>query len=392
VLGLYLSLLLSSSLKRKQSPSPSPPAYDPSLNSHHHHHQQDPYSNHPNQEQDEQQLPVPTGLPATLDTSTPESAHLTATSFDKGLNLEEAFMGISSLRKELARRARGHVLEVAVGTGRNLRYYGWDDLVELSKTSSKVGAGVDVEGKTSWWGSFSFLWAGENGKEKRGKAAEGGDGAAVGSREGEVLSFTGVDVSGDMLGVARDRVREAVPGLKKLMRRRRLEPMPTLGKGGGDKHDEEEAVVVDALDGRVRLVLRDALKGLPQPPILPPTTATNPTTDAPEKYDTIVQTFGLCSVADPRKLLANMAAKVQPDTGRIILLEHGRGSYDFVNKRLDNNAMCHFQKYGCWWNRDIEQLVRDATQEIPGLEVVNLERPLLLQWGTMLLIELRVKS
>ena len=38
---------------------------------------------------------------------------------------------------------------------------------------------------------------------------------------------------------------------------------------------------------------------------------------APAKYDTIIQTFGLCSVADPGRLLANMAAKVQPDTGRL---------------------------------------------------------------------------
>ncbi|KAL2187308.1 hypothetical protein L209DRAFT_742646 [Thermothelomyces heterothallicus CBS 203.75] len=104
------------------------------------------------------------------------------------------------------------------------------------------------------------------------------------------------------------------------------------------------------------------------------------------------KTFGLCSVADPAKLLANMAAKLQPDTGRIILLEHGRGVYDWINRRLDKSAPKHFRKFGCWWNRDIEKLVRDAAETIPGLEIVELDRPLWFQWGTTLLIELRLNS
>ncbi|KXX74060.1 Methyltransferase OMS1, mitochondrial [Madurella mycetomatis] len=367
VIGLYTSLLISASLKEGDNQSPSsasvsaqptpPPSSSPSASC--------------SCTCPPASLQQPTGLPAALDTSTPEAAHLSATSFDKGLDLEESVMGIRSLRRGLAARARGHVLEVAVGTGRNLGYYDWSEVVAQSR-------GADEETRA------------RRERERVVRGDGGGDGGEgkgvreVGAYEGEVLSFTGVDVSGDMMGVARDRVREAVPGLRRIMRRRRLEAMPRLGEDGA-----EEAVVVDALDGRVRLVLADALKRLPSPPagLSPASSRGNP-----EKFDTIVQTFGLCSVADPGKLLANMAAKVQPDTGRIILLEHGRGWYDFVNKRLDNNALGHFQKYGCWWNRDIEQLVRDATHAVPGLEVVKLERPLLFQWGTTLLIELKVKS
>ncbi|KAJ4293904.1 hypothetical protein N0V88_005418 [Collariella sp. IMI 366227] len=84
--------------------------------------------------------------------------------------------------------------------------------------------------------------------------------------------------------------------------------------------------------------------------------------------------------------------RVRPDTGRIILLEHGRGFYDWVNGKLDKYAPGHFRKYGCWWNRDIEGLVREAAERVPGLEVVKLERPGWFQAGTTLLIELRVKS
>jgi methyltransferase OMS1 len=114
--------------------------------------------------------------------------------------------------------------------------------------------------------------------------------------------------------------------------------------------------------------------------------------EAPTKYDTIIQTFGLCSVADPAKLLANMASMVRPDTGQILLVEHGRGTSDWMNGRLDKSAGKHFRKFGCWWNRDIEKLVLDAVDEVPGLEVVRLERPLWFQAGTTLLIELKVNT
>ncbi|KAH6617888.1 hypothetical protein B0J18DRAFT_435868 [Chaetomium sp. MPI-SDFR-AT-0129] len=203
-----------------------------------------------------------------------------------------------------------------------------------------------------------------------------------------------------MLGVARDRIRETVPGLVRLMRKRRLEEMPRLLKT--DEVGPEGLAVVDALDGRVRLVLGDAVRGFPAPPRpapprpAPPRSASQTpqtrtqTQKQPTKYDTIIQTFGLCSVPDPTTLLANMASHLQPNTGRILLLEHGRGTFDWMNRRLDTSAPQHFQKYGCWWNRDIERLVAEAAEKVPGLEVVRLERPGWFQMGTTLMIELRV--
>lgn len=98
--------------------------------------------------------------------------------------------------------------------------------------------------------------------------------------------------------------------------------------------------------------------------------------------------------------------------GRILLLQHGKGSWRFINNVLDNGAggccrlgcrregawwlavgggkpQClgarravsaasacnlpaagaHFLKWGCWWNRDIEQIVRQA-----GLEIDSMSR------------------
>ena len=51
--------------------------------------------------------------------------------------------------------------------------------------------------------------------------------------------------------------------------------------------------------------------------------------------------------------------------GKLVLLEHGRASWGFVNKILDNGAAQHKEKWGCWWNRDIAELVRQVRHGQP---------------------------
>ena len=43
--------------------------------------------------------------------------------YDEKINMDEFVMGVKVLRRYLAGKARGQVLEVASGTGRNLDYY-----------------------------------------------------------------------------------------------------------------------------------------------------------------------------------------------------------------------------------------------------------------------------
>lgn len=86
------------------------------------------------------------------------------------------------------------------------------------------------------------------------------------------------------------------------------------------------------------------------------------------KFDTVIQTMGLCSTNEPEKLLRNLGKMVKED-GRILLLEHGKGYYDWINRYLDVEALHHAQDHGCWWNRDIGAIVEHS-----GLEVVEMKR------------------
>lgn len=314
----------------------------------------------------------PTGRPPVLDAAKGkgEDVRQTAEAFDHGLDVPEFLGGIRKLRKEMGRWARGRVLEVAAGTGRNLGWYDWTEVVDgVIPVDDAEKARKERERREE-----RRVEKVERMNKAKGEQLDADKARLPGRFDGEMLSYTGVDISGDMMGVARTRLRDTVPGLKKLMRRKRAEPMP------------ESGVVVDVLDSRVRLFIADAEQPLPPPP---PNAAAPPDADA-GKYDTIFQSFGLCSVSDPVKLVTNMASVLQPGTGRIYLLEHGRGWFDFLNRLLDETAEGHFKKHGCWWNRDIEGIVREAAQKVPGLEVVHLGRPLLRQLGTTLVVELRV--
>lgn len=86
-------------------------------------------------------------------------------------------------------------------------------------------------------------------------------------------------------------------------------------------------------------------------------------------YDTVVQTMGLCSMPDPVGTLRHLGEITEPQEGRILLLEHGRSHYDWLNRILDNLAPAHADRHGCWWNRDIGAIVKES-----GLEILEEKR------------------
>lgn len=86
------------------------------------------------------------------------------------------------------------------------------------------------------------------------------------------------------------------------------------------------------------------------------------------KYDTVIEAFGLCSHEDPVRALQNFAGLLRPG-GRIVLLEHGRGEYNWINDVLDNRAEKRLETWGCRWNLDIGELLDDS-----GLEITEEKR------------------
>lgn len=231
-----------------------------------------------------------------------------ARTFDSSVESTEYGMGINSLRRKLVSEAKGDVLEVSIGTGRNLDFYDWD---------FKGHGGV-------------------------GKVDRRGD-----IKKGKVRSFTAVDKSGEMLEIAHEKFSKKFPGI--------------LG---------------------VRWIIADAAEPGKIPG--PPKNANERSGNLGGKYDTIVQTFGLCSVNDPIGLLRVLGNCVKEEEGRILLLEHGRGRWGWLNDLLDKSAEKHAKEFGCWWNRDMKDIVNQS-----GLEVVKIQTPKWWHGGTTWWIELK---
>ncbi|KAF2500614.1 S-adenosyl-L-methionine-dependent methyltransferase, partial [Lophium mytilinum] len=199
--------------------------------------------------------------------------------YDSSVDTMEWLMGISKRRKEMASMARGHLLEVAAGTGRNHAFY---DTKKLA-------------------------------------------------------TVTMLDQSAQMLAVGKKKWK--------------------------DEHPEYAR--------RISWRTQSALEPIAPPP------------QSPDGFDYVIQTMGLCSTAEPVKLLQNLGEVAKPEGGRILLLEHGRSHYAWLNRVLDKTAAAHADEHGCWWNKDIGKIVEES-----GLEVVKLRR---YNFGTTWWVELKPK-
>lgn len=204
----------------------------------------------------------------------------TASTFDADVATSETLMRLGRKRSDLIQQARGNVLEVSCGTGRNLGYY------DLSN----------------------------------------------GPRSCRSVSF--VDLSPQMVEVTRQKAREV-------------------------------------LDSKVlqRVAFRQCDAGAVSTSVMPAAGRDAAGWMRPRYFDTVVQTMGLCSMPDPVRTLQHLGSITEPQKGQILLLEHGRSYYEWLNRVLDNLAPAHANRHGCWWNRDIGQIVRDS-----GLEVMEVKR------------------
>eukprot|EP00443_Scrippsiella_acuminata_P066752 CAMPEP_0115464090 /NCGR_PEP_ID=MMETSP0271-20121206/48696_1 /TAXON_ID=71861 /ORGANISM="Scrippsiella trochoidea, Strain CCMP3099" /LENGTH=247 /DNA_ID=CAMNT_0002890969 /DNA_START=14 /DNA_END=753 /DNA_ORIENTATION=+ len=85
-------------------------------------------------------------------------------------------------------------------------------------------------------------------------------------------------------------------------------------------------------------------------------------------FDTVVDTFGICSFEAPVEALREMRRVVKED-GQILLLEHGASNWEIVQGLLNRSTQRHVEKFGCYPNRDIARLVKEA-----GLHIAVDER------------------
>ena len=302
-----------------------------------------------------------------------------APGYDRAIDTDETLMGLKLLRRlTLAGGifggpgAEGDVLEACAGTGRNLAYY---------------------------------------------------------SRGGGVSSVTLADPSREMLAEARQKAMKLsedggggggsdFPRINFVLARAEALVSPGESESGGESEKKKSERVFgpnDAVDLSSKKTSSASSSSLTS--TLPP--LPSPGRLAPRSFDTVVDTFGLCSVEDPRRALEEMAAACKPN-GKIILIEHGRATTaaggdaaaaapsgppssscpspppppnsppppsppfpltaPWIDAKLDASAAEHRRKWGCWWNRDLEAEIR---------RVVDVESVARWHFGTTLVVVAR---
>jgi len=251
-----------------------------------------------------------------------------------------AALGFPDLRRDLLGRARGHVLELAVGTGLNLPLY--DTAAGGGAAAAADACGGGGDGVSGLFGpSFAA--------------------ASVSSPGAPALcSVTGVDLSRGMLAEAarraealgQERPTAAADGASVSRRR----PMALVAADGDATARHASAGALDSSVVPLRLVRADATR-LPFP-------------DA--SFDTSLDTFSLCVLPDPEKALAELARVTRPG-GRVLLLEHTASDLPplAAYQRATERAVAAASK-GCAWAQDVVGMV----ERTPGLRVTSVRRHL----------------
>jgi ubiquinone/menaquinone biosynthesis C-methylase UbiE len=89
----------------------------------------------------------------------------------------------------------------------------------------------------------------------------------------------------------------------------------------------------------------------------------------PDRYDTVISTWTLCTIPDVAAALAEIRRVMKPDAA-LLFLEHGRSGDERVARRQDRwNRLQQIIGCGCNLNRPIDRLI-----EASGLRIERLDR------------------
>ncbi|KAG0085625.1 hypothetical protein BGZ92_008853 [Podila epicladia] len=236
-----------------------------------------------------------------------------APGYDKEVGMHEYLLGIQRRRKRLLKQAQGRVLEIASGTGRNVDFY-------------PKGCCSEIVFSDFSQGMMQVL---------KQKVAE----SDMGKRFDYQLR------------------RQQQLELERISHQNKASSSGTQGSGGEENSLPQEPVP-SVVETQLRFKTMNAA-AIPYPD---------------QSFDTVVDTFGLCSFEEPVLVLKEMKRVLKPG-GRLLLLEHGNSHWGFMQDMQAKQLDKHVHKYGCYWNREIEELVKEA-----GLVVREKERS---QLGTV---------
>jgi methyltransferase OMS1, mitochondrial len=258
-------------------------------------------------------------------------------------------LGLPDLRRDLMSRARGHVLELAVGTGLNLPLY------DTAAGGGAAAAAALCGGGNGGGGLFGP------------SSSSSSSAAASASLPGApaLCSVTGVDLSRGMLAEAARRAealgsggqqQEGEQGDGAALGSTRRRPLALVAADGDATARDASAGARDSSVVPLRLVRADAAR-LPFP-------------DA--SFDTSLDTFSMCVLPDPERALAELARVTRPG-GRVLLLEHAASDFAplAAYQRATEKAVAATSK-GCAWAQDVVGMV----ERTPGLRVAAVRRHL----------------
>lgn len=245
-----------------------------------------------------------------------------APGYDKEVGMHEYLLGIQRRRKRLVAQATGRVLEIASGTGRNVDYY------------------------------------------KKGCCDE--------------IVFS--DFSEGMMKVLREKVEASDLGKRWDYQKRRVQQLELeriAHYSTSQVQAQGQCVPPGAVGGVIDGLGSTAGDGVVETEIRFKTMNAAAIPYPNQSFDTVIDTFGLCSFEDPVQALREMKRVLKPG-GKLLLLEHGNSHWEFMKDMQAKQLDRHVHKYGCYWNREIGELVQEA-----GLKVVEQERS---QLGTVFFI------
>ena len=242
--------------------------------------------------------------------------------FDDEVELSEKAMRLRSKRENLCREARGHVLEVSTGTGRNMDLYRLDPMLTGEKKRVKSLVFNDLSEIMLYQAQKKFEAGQENIRDKRRKfsgpvqfvVGDAGDRRLIKRPDG------GFDTILQTMGICSET--NPVAFLKRL--------------GELCRQPGERSTGVD-----MKIIEEEAQRRLE---------------DLKKAKD-----YGASEPEQEGEQLDALVVEAGGDLGgKILLLEHGRSNLNILNRVLDNGAKMHADRYGCWWNKDIEQVVKDS--------------------------------